>query len=146
VPCRRERRPGGLASFVADAAAEGAPGFKKARSIPPPPSVNAEPRWLSAGSSAAVALACERQDALTAYVVWLSLITAIAIIECHHCLCAPVERGQQEPITRRTRNAGIAAGIMRYGSSWTVIGACTLAPLALRCARQAGLLPPSLRS
>jgi len=59
----------------------------------------------------------------------------IAIIACPHRL----QRGQQEPITRRTRNAGIAAGIMRYGSSF-VMGAFTLAPRALVCAlRETGV-------
>jgi drug/metabolite transporter (DMT)-like permease len=61
------------------------------------------------------------------YMVWLSLITAIAIIACAHRL----QRGRREPISRRTRNAGIAAGIMSYGSSWVVIWAFTHAPLAL---------------
>src|SRR5262249_50115364 len=42
---------------------------------------------------------------------------------------------------RRTRNAGIAAGIMSYGAAWVVIWALTLAPLALVSAlRETGVV------
>jgi drug/metabolite transporter (DMT)-like permease len=61
------------------------------------------------------------------YMVWLSLLTSIAIVACAHRL----QRGQRQPVSRRTAHAGIAAGIMSYGSSWVVIWAFTLAPLAL---------------
>jgi drug/metabolite transporter (DMT)-like permease len=60
------------------------------------------------------------------YMVWLSLITSIVIVACVHLL----ERGQQ-PLCRHTLQAGIAAGIMSYGSSWVVIWPLTIAPLAL---------------
>ena len=59
--------------------------------------------------------------------VWLSLINSIAIVACAHSL----QRGQRQPVSRRTLQAGIAAGIMSYGSSWVVIWALTIAPLAL---------------
>ena len=61
------------------------------------------------------------------YMVWLSLITSIAIVACAHSL----QRGQRQPVSRRTLQAGITAGIMSYGSSWVVIWALTIAPLAL---------------
>ena len=71
------------------------------------------------------------------YMVWLSLVTSIVIVACAHWL----QRGQQVPIGRRTRKAGIAAGIMSYGSSWVVIWALTLAPLALVSAlRETGVV------
>jgi drug/metabolite transporter (DMT)-like permease len=44
-------------------------------------------------------------------------------------------------VSRRSRNAGVVAGIMSYGSSWLVIWALTLAPLALVSAlREAGIV------
>jgi drug/metabolite transporter (DMT)-like permease len=61
------------------------------------------------------------------YMVWLSLITSFAIVACAHLL----QGGQRQPVGRRTLQAGIAAGIMSYGSSWVVIWALTIAPLAL---------------
>jgi drug/metabolite transporter (DMT)-like permease len=72
-----------------------------------------------------------------AYVVWLSLVTSIVIVACTRWL----RRGRQEPISRRTRNAGIAAGIMSYGAAWVVIWALTLAPFALVSAlRETGVV------
>jgi drug/metabolite transporter (DMT)-like permease len=62
-----------------------------------------------------------------AYVVWLSLVTSIVIVACTRWL----RRGRREPIRSRTRNAGIAAGLMSYGSAWVVIWALTLAPFAV---------------
>ena len=59
--------------------------------------------------------------------VWLSLITSSVIVACAHLL----QQGQRQPIGRRTLQAGVAAGIMSYGSSWVVIWALTMAPLAL---------------
>jgi len=61
------------------------------------------------------------------YMIWLSLVTSIAIVACVHWM--PTDR--HASIARRTRVAGIAAGLMSYGSSWIVIWALTLAPLAL---------------
>jgi drug/metabolite transporter (DMT)-like permease len=72
-----------------------------------------------------------------AYVVWLSLVTSIAIVACVRWL----RRGRRAPILRRTRNAGIAAGIMSYGAGWVVIWALTLAPFALVSAlRETGVV------
>jgi drug/metabolite transporter (DMT)-like permease len=71
------------------------------------------------------------------YMIWLSLVTSIIIVACAHWL----QRGQQVPIGRRTRNAGIAAGVMSYGSSWVVIWALTLAPITLVSAlRETGVV------
>jgi drug/metabolite transporter (DMT)-like permease len=61
------------------------------------------------------------------YMVWLSLMTSSVIVACAHLL----QQGQRQPIGRRTLQAGVAAGIMSYGSSWVVIWALTMAPLAL---------------
>jgi drug/metabolite transporter (DMT)-like permease len=73
------------------------------------------------------------------YMVWLSLVTSVVIVACAHRL--QPQGGQAKPVGRRTRNAGIAAGIMSYGSSWVVIWALTLAPLALVSAlRETGVV------
>src|ERR1700704_5956098 len=61
------------------------------------------------------------------YMIWISLLTAILIVGWIHWL----QRGSHTPIGPRSRRAGVVAGIMSYGSSWLVIWALTLAPLAL---------------
>src|SRR5262249_16314212 len=40
------------------------------------------------------------------YMVWLSLITSSVIVACAHLL----QQGQRQPVSRRTRQAGIMAG------------------------------------
>jgi drug/metabolite transporter (DMT)-like permease len=42
-----------------------------------------------------------------------------------------LQRGRCVPLGERSRRAGIIAGITSYGSSWLVIWALTLAPMAL---------------
>lgn len=61
------------------------------------------------------------------YMVWLSIITAFMTIGCIHWL----QQGGRKPADRRTRNRGIASGLLSYGSSWLVIWALTLAPMAM---------------
>jgi drug/metabolite transporter (DMT)-like permease len=71
------------------------------------------------------------------YMIWISLLTAILIVGCVHWL----QQGRRAPVGRRSRGAGIAAGLMSYGSSWMVIWALTLAPLALVSAlRETGIV------
>ena len=71
------------------------------------------------------------------YVVWLSLVTSLLIVACVHWL----QQGRSRPVAQRTRTAGIAAGMMSYASSWVVIWALTLAPLALVSAlRETGVV------
>jgi drug/metabolite transporter (DMT)-like permease len=71
------------------------------------------------------------------YMIWISLLTAILIVASVHWL----QLGRRAPVSRRSRNAGVVAGIMSYGSSWLVIWALTLAPLALVSAlREAGIV------
>jgi len=71
------------------------------------------------------------------YMVWLSLVASIVIVAYTHWL----QRAQWASIGQRTRNAGIAAGIMSYGSAWVVIWALTLAPVALVSAlRETGVV------
>ena len=71
------------------------------------------------------------------YMIWLSLITSVQIVGCAHWL----QNGRRAATARRTRIAGVAAGIMSYGSSWVVIWALTLAPLALVSAlRETGVV------
>jgi uncharacterized membrane protein len=72
-----------------------------------------------------------------AYVVWHSLVASMAIVACARWL----RRGGRGSVLRRTRNAGIAAGIMSYGAGWVVIWALTLAPFALVSAlRETGVV------
>jgi drug/metabolite transporter (DMT)-like permease len=61
------------------------------------------------------------------YMVWVSLLWAILMAGTLHVL----QRGKRVPLSERSRRAGIVAGIMSYGSSWLVIWALTLAPMAL---------------
>ena len=71
------------------------------------------------------------------YVIWLSLVTSILIVGCVHWL----QQGRGRRVAQRTRTAGIAAGMMSYASSWVVIWALTLAPLALVSAlRETGVV------
>ena len=71
------------------------------------------------------------------YMIWLSLITALLIVGCVGWL----QRGRRTPLSLRSRNAGITAGIMSYGSTWVVIWALSLAPLALVSAlRETGIV------
>ncbi len=71
------------------------------------------------------------------YVIWLSLVTSLLIVGCVHWL----QQGRSLPVAQRTRTAGIAAGVMSYASSWVVIWALTLAPLALVSAlRETGVV------
>jgi drug/metabolite transporter (DMT)-like permease len=71
------------------------------------------------------------------YMIWLSLITALLIVGC---VCW-LQRGRRTALSPRSRNAGIAAGVMSYGSAWVVIWALSLAPLALVSAlRESGIV------
>jgi drug/metabolite transporter (DMT)-like permease len=71
------------------------------------------------------------------YMIWLSLVTSVLIVGCVHLL----HRGGRMPIGRRSRRAGIASGVLSYASSWLVIWALTLAPLALVSAlRETGIV------
>jgi len=71
------------------------------------------------------------------YMVTVSLTTAILIVGCAHWL----QRGRRAPLGPRTRYTGIASGIMSYASSWLVIWALTLAPIALVSAlRETGIV------
>jgi uncharacterized membrane protein len=67
------------------------------------------------------------------YVIWLSLVTSILIVGCVHWL----QQGRGRRVAQRTRTAGM----MSYASSWVVIWALTLAPLALVSAlRETGVV------
>jgi drug/metabolite transporter (DMT)-like permease len=71
------------------------------------------------------------------YMIWLSLITALLTVGCISWL----QRDRRTALSQRSRNAGIAAGIMSYGSTWVVIWALTLAPLAMVSAlRETGIV------
>jgi drug/metabolite transporter (DMT)-like permease len=71
------------------------------------------------------------------YMIWLSLITALVIVGSVGWL----QRGRRSALSPRSRFAGIAAGIMSYGSAWVVIWALSLAPLAMVSAlRETGIV------
>jgi drug/metabolite transporter (DMT)-like permease len=71
------------------------------------------------------------------YMIWLSLITALLTVGCVSWL----QRDRRTALSPRSRHAGIAAGIMSYGSTWVVIWALTLAPLAMVSAlRETGIV------
>jgi len=71
------------------------------------------------------------------YMAWISLLSSALTVGCTHWL----RRSSRAPISRRSRNAGIAAALLSYGSSWTVIWALTLAPIALVSAlRETGIV------
>jgi drug/metabolite transporter (DMT)-like permease len=71
------------------------------------------------------------------YMIWLSLITALLTVGCVSWL----QRDRRTALSPCSRNAGIAAGIMSYGSTWVVIWALTLAPLAMVSAlRETGIV------
>jgi len=68
---------------------------------------------------------------------WVSLLTAILIVVSVEVL----ERGSQAVLPRRSLRAGVATGLMSYASSWLVIWALTLAPIALVSAlRETGIV------
>lgn len=71
------------------------------------------------------------------YMIWVSLFSSCLIVASVHWL----QRGNRRPLDERSRRAGIAAGLLSYGSSWLVIWAMTLAPLALVSAlRETGVV------
>jgi uncharacterized membrane protein len=71
------------------------------------------------------------------YMVWLSIITALLTIGCVQWL----ERANRRPVGQRTWNGGIVSGLLSYGSSWLVIWALTLAPMAMVSAlRETGIV------
>ena len=59
--------------------------------------------------------------------VWLTLLYAILVAGCFRLL----QRGTRPSIAAHTRRIGAVAGLMSYGSSWLIIWALTLAPMAL---------------
>ena len=61
------------------------------------------------------------------YMVWVTLLYAILVAGCFRFL----QCGTHPPIAAPTRRIGVAAGLMSYGSSWLIIWALTLAPMAL---------------
>ena len=71
------------------------------------------------------------------YMVWLSLVTSIVIV----VVVRRLQQGRRAAVSRRTRAAGMAAGLMSYGASWIVIWAMTRAPFALVSAlRETGIV------
>jgi drug/metabolite transporter (DMT)-like permease len=61
------------------------------------------------------------------YMVWISLLSSVVITGW----VGVMRRRAIGPVSRRTRNAGIASALLSYGSSWMVIVALTLAPIPM---------------
>jgi drug/metabolite transporter (DMT)-like permease len=61
------------------------------------------------------------------YMVWVTLLYAILVA----CSFRMLRRGNVAQTAGRSRRVGVIAGLMSYGSSWLVIWALALAPMAL---------------
>jgi drug/metabolite transporter (DMT)-like permease len=61
------------------------------------------------------------------YMVWVTLLYAVLVA----CFFRVLQRGKGRQIVERRWPTGVLAGLMSYGSSWLVIWALTLAPMAL---------------
>ncbi len=61
------------------------------------------------------------------YMVWVTLLYAFLVAGSFVTL----QRGKRAQAARRSWGTGVVAGLMSYGSSWLVIWALTLAPMAL---------------
>jgi drug/metabolite transporter (DMT)-like permease len=73
----------------------------------------------------------------TGYVVCITICSSVLIIASTHWL----RRNADLHISTRTRNTGIASGLLSYGSSWIVIWALTVAPIAMVSAlRETGMV------
>jgi drug/metabolite transporter (DMT)-like permease len=71
------------------------------------------------------------------YMIWLTLASALLIVACTSWL----QRGRRASMSRRSRTAGVVAGVMSYGSAWVVMWALGLAPFALVSAlRETGIV------
>lgn len=71
------------------------------------------------------------------YMVWVSLVAACLTVGSIHWL----QRGRRDRIGQRSLVNGIASGVISYTSSWMVIWAMTLAPIALVSAlRETGVV------
>ena len=70
------------------------------------------------------------------YMIWLSLLTALTVVG----YVTMLHKAHGSTVSRRSRSAGIAAGLMSYASSWVVIWALTVAPMAMVSAlRETGI-------
>jgi drug/metabolite transporter (DMT)-like permease len=71
------------------------------------------------------------------FMAWVQIITTLLIIASVHWL----QQGRRVPISRRSLHAGIITGLISYVSSWLVLWAYTLAPLAMVSAlRETGIV------
>lgn len=71
------------------------------------------------------------------YFVWVSILAALVTFGCIHAM----QHGRRVAIGPRSLRAGIATGLISYVSSWLVIWAYTLAPIALVSAlRETGIV------
>jgi drug/metabolite transporter (DMT)-like permease len=83
--------------------------------------------FFIAGYTMADGLGAQSAGTVHGYMIWLSLLTALTIVGCVTML----QRDDGSTVSRRSRSAGIAAGLMSYASSWVVIWALTVAPMAM---------------
>jgi drug/metabolite transporter (DMT)-like permease len=100
---------------------------------------------LIAGYTVFDSLGARASGNVHGYMIWLSLLTSILIVALAHGLQRGLQRGLQSTnsptISTRSRRAGIASGLLSYGSSWVVIWALTQAPMAMVSAlRETGVV------
>jgi drug/metabolite transporter (DMT)-like permease len=92
---------------------------------------------LIAGYTILDGLGVRAAGSVHGFMVWVQIITTVLTIACVHWL----QHGRRAPITRRSRNAGVATGVISYISSWLILWAYTLAPLAMVSAlRETGIV------
>jgi drug/metabolite transporter (DMT)-like permease len=73
------------------------------------------------------ALGARSAGSPNAYMVWVTLLYAVLVAGSFWLL----QRGKSAHVAERSWRTGVIAGLMSYGSSWLVIWALTLAPMAL---------------
>jgi drug/metabolite transporter (DMT)-like permease len=90
-----------------------------------------------AGYTVIDGLGARAAGSASGYMVWVSLFTAPLIVACVQWL----QRTRRRTMSARSRRTGILSGLMSYASSWLVIWAMTLAPLAMVSAlRETGVV------
>jgi drug/metabolite transporter (DMT)-like permease len=90
-----------------------------------------------AGYTIADGLGARAAGTAHGYMIWLSLFTALVIVAC----AQSQQQKRAKAIGRRSQWAGIVSGLMSYASSWVVIWALTLAPIAMVSAlRETGVV------
>jgi drug/metabolite transporter (DMT)-like permease len=92
---------------------------------------------FTAGYTIIDAIGARSSGSAHGYMAWATLLTSILTAGCLYRLRRPREHS----LGARSRRAGIAAGILSYITSWMIIWALTVAPIALVSAlRETGIV------